>query len=119
MKAGAVKDVAETPESRRSTRRATCGTTRRRMDTLGTLRASGRAGAVDFRPYLLAAAIIGGGAGLGAAIGALAGGGKGALIGAGIGGGAGTGTVLATKGKEIHYSPETRLTFTLARSIEV
>ena len=65
------------------------------------------------------AAIIGGGAGLGAAIGALAGGGKGALIGAGIGGGAGTGTVLATKGKEIHYSPEMRLTFTLARSIEV
>src|SRR5579862_903396 len=55
------------------------------------------------------AAIIGGGAGLGAAIGALAGGGKGALIGAGIGGGAGTGTVLATKGKEIHYSPETRI----------
>ena len=65
------------------------------------------------------AAIIGGGAGLGAAIGALAGGGKGALIGAGIGGGAGTGTVLATKGKEIHYSPETRLTFTLARSVEI
>jgi len=65
------------------------------------------------------AAIIGGGAGVGAAIGALAGGGKGALIGAGIGGGAGTGTVLATKGKEIHYPPETRLTFTLARSVEI
>src|SRR5437879_1916203 len=65
------------------------------------------------------AAVIGGGAGLGAAIGAIAGGGKGALIGAGIGGGAGTGTVLATKGKEIHYSPETRLTFTLARSVEI
>jgi hypothetical protein len=65
------------------------------------------------------AAIIGGGAGLGAAIGAIAGGGKGALIGAGIGGGAGTGTVLATKGKEIRYSPETRIQFTLARSIEI
>jgi hypothetical protein len=65
------------------------------------------------------AAIIGGGAGLGAAIGAIAGGGKGALIGAGIGGGAGTGTVLATKGKEIHYSPETRIPFTLARSVEI
>jgi len=38
---------------------------------------------------------------------------------AGIGGGAGTGTVLATKGKEIHYSPETRITFSLARSVEV
>jgi hypothetical protein len=36
-----------------------------------------------------------------------------------IGGGAGTGTVLATKGKEIHYGPETRLTFTLANSAEI
>jgi hypothetical protein len=65
------------------------------------------------------AAIIGGGAGLGAAIGALAGGGKGALIGAGIGGGAGTGTVLTTRGKEIHYSSETRIPFTLAHSVEI
>jgi hypothetical protein len=65
------------------------------------------------------AAIIGGGAGLGAAIGALAGGGKGALIGAGVGGGAGTATVLATKGKEIRYSPETRIQFTLARAVEI
>src|SRR5690349_8023840 len=65
------------------------------------------------------AAIIGGGAGIGAAIGALAGGGKGALIGAGVGGGAGTATVLATKGKEIRYSPETRIPFTLARSVEI
>jgi hypothetical protein len=65
------------------------------------------------------AAIIGGGAGLGAAIGAIAGGGKGAAIGAAVGGGAGTGTVLATKGKEIHYSPETRLTFTLAQPVEI
>jgi hypothetical protein len=65
------------------------------------------------------AGIIGGGAGLGAAIGALAGGGKGALIGAGIGAGAGTGTVLATKGKEIHYSPETRIAFTLDHSVEI
>jgi hypothetical protein len=65
------------------------------------------------------AAVIGGGAGIGAAIGALAGGGKGALIGAAVGGGAGTGTVLATKGKEIRYSPETRIPFTLAHSIEI
>jgi hypothetical protein len=65
------------------------------------------------------AAIIGGGAGLGAAIGAIAGGGKGAAIGAAVGGGAGTGTVLATKGKEIHYAPETRLTFTLAQPAEI
>ena len=65
------------------------------------------------------AAIIGGGAGIGAAIGALAGGGKGALIGAAVGGGAGTGTVLATKGKDIHYPPETRLQFRLAKPIEI
>lgn len=65
------------------------------------------------------AAIIGGGAGLGAAIGAITGGGKGAAIGAAVGGGAGTGTVLATKGKEIHYPPETRLTFTLVEPVEI
>jgi hypothetical protein len=65
------------------------------------------------------AAVIGGGAGIGAAIGAIAGGGKGALVGAAIGGGAGTGTVFATKGKEIHYSPETRIPFTLANSLEI
>src|SRR5438045_2774508 len=44
-------------------------------------------------------AFIGGGAGLGAAIGAIAGGGKGAAIGALAGGGAGTATAAAT-GKE-------------------
>lgn len=65
------------------------------------------------------AAIIGGGAGIGAAIGAITGGGKGAAVGAAVGGGAGTGTVLATKGKEIHYGPETRLTFTLANAVEI
>jgi hypothetical protein len=65
------------------------------------------------------AAIIGGGAGLGAVIGALAGGGKGAAIGAAVGGGAGTGTVLATKGKEIRYGAETRLQFTLASPVQI
>jgi hypothetical protein len=65
------------------------------------------------------AAIIGGGAGLGAAIGAIAGGKKGAGIGAAVGGGAGTGTVLATKGKELNYPPETRLSFTLASPLEI
>ena len=65
------------------------------------------------------AGIIAGGAGVGAAIGAIAGGGKGAAIGAGVGAGAGTGTVLATKGKDIHYGPETRLTFTLASPVEI
>ncbi len=63
------------------------------------------------------AGIIAGGAGVGAAIGAIAGGKKGAGIGAIAGGGAGTGVVLATKGKEIHYGPETILNFTLSNSV--
>jgi hypothetical protein len=65
------------------------------------------------------ATIIGGGAGVGAIIGAIAGGGKGAAIGAAIGGGSGTGVVLATKGKQIRYPSETRLTFTLEKPVEV
>lgn len=63
------------------------------------------------------AMIIGGGTGVGALIGGIAGGGKGAAIGAAVGAGGGTGTVLATKGKEIHYPPETRITFTLSQSV--
>ena len=65
------------------------------------------------------AGIIGGGAGLGAAIGAIAGGGKGAAEGALIGGAAGTGTVLVTRGKEVEYRPETRLKFTLDKSVSL
>lgn len=63
--------------------------------------------------------IIGGSAAVGAAIGAIAGGKKGAGIGAIAGGGAGTGAVLATKGKEIRYPPETGLSFTLADSVRM
>jgi hypothetical protein len=63
--------------------------------------------------------VIGGGAGIGAVIGAIAGGKKGAAIGAITGGGAGTGVVLATKGKQIHYGSETRLNFTLANSVQM
>jgi hypothetical protein len=65
------------------------------------------------------AAIIGGGAGVGAAIGAIAGGKKGAAIGAGIGGAGGTGTVLATKGKEVKYDAESKLDFTLDKDVKV
>jgi len=65
------------------------------------------------------AGIIGGAAGIGAAIGAIAGGGKGAAEGALIGGGAGTGTVLLTRGKEVEYGPETRLKFTLEKSVSL
>jgi hypothetical protein len=65
------------------------------------------------------AEIIAGGAGIGAAIGAIAGGAKGAGIGAIAGGGAGTGAVLGTKGKEIRYPSETRLSFILANSVQM
>ena len=65
------------------------------------------------------AAIIGGGAGVGAAIGAIAGGGKGAAIGAAVGGAGGTGTVLATKGKQVKYEAESKLDFTLDQDVKV
>jgi hypothetical protein len=65
------------------------------------------------------AKIIGGAAAVGTAIGALTGGKKGALEGAAVGGGAGTGVVLATKGKEIEFGPETKLSFTLDKPVEL
>jgi hypothetical protein len=65
------------------------------------------------------AAIIGGGAGVGTAIGAIAGGKKGAAIGAIVGGGGGTAAVLATKGKDVEYPAETKLEFTLEQEATV
>ena len=65
------------------------------------------------------AAMIGGGAGVGAIIGAIAGGGKGAATGAAIGGGGGTGAVLATRGDDLHYPPESRLKFVLSKEVEL
>jgi hypothetical protein len=63
------------------------------------------------------AAKIGGGAALGAIIGAVAGGGKGAAIGAGAGGAAGAGTVLATRGKPAALPSETRIPFRLSSAV--
>jgi hypothetical protein len=65
------------------------------------------------------AGVIGGAAGVGAVIGAIAGGGKGAATGAAIGGGGGTGVVLATRGEDVHYPPETRLNFVLSKVAEL
>jgi hypothetical protein len=65
------------------------------------------------------AAVVGGAAGVGAAIGAIAGGKKGAGIGALIGGGSGTGAVLATKGNEVEYGSEAKLTFKLEKATEL
>jgi hypothetical protein len=59
------------------------------------------------------AAIIAGGTGVGAAIGAITGGKKGAAIGAIIGGGGGTATVLATPGRDMKIDPETKVNFVL------
>lgn len=64
-------------------------------------------------------ALIGGGAGGGALIGALAGGGKGALIGGPIGAGAGTAVAFFTGKKDIRLPAETRIAFRLAEPITV
>jgi hypothetical protein len=58
---------------------------------------------------------IGGGAGAGALIGALAGGGKGALLGGTLGAVGGTGAAYATGKKEARFPAEQRLTFRLTQ----
>jgi hypothetical protein len=63
--------------------------------------------------------LIGGGAGTGAGIGAIAGGGVGALIGAGAGATAGTVGAVATGKRNLHLAPETRLTFRLREAVRV
>lgn len=64
-------------------------------------------------------AFIGGGAGGGALIGAIAAGGKGALIGGPIGAGAGVAAAALTGKKEIFIPAETRLRFRLAKPAEI
>jgi hypothetical protein len=64
-------------------------------------------------------AFIGGGAGGGALIGAVAGGGEGALIGAPVGAGAGTAFAFLTGKKDVHLHPETPLTFELAEPLTI
>jgi len=65
------------------------------------------------------AGFIGGGAGAGALIGALAGGGKGAAIGAAAGAGAGTAGAAATGKKEVEVPAETRLSFTTRADVMI
>ena len=63
--------------------------------------------------------VVGGGAALGAIIGAIAGGGKGAAIGA-LGGAAAGGTVqVMTKGERVRIPSETRLTFNLQQPLQI
>jgi hypothetical protein len=61
---------------------------------------------------------VGGGAAVGALLGALMGGGKGAAIGAVLGGGAGAGTQVLT-GKKQDLPAETQLTYKLATNAEL
>jgi len=63
--------------------------------------------------------LIGGGAGLGAALGAVAGGGAGALIGAGAGAAAGTAGAAATGKKNVGFPAETLLTFSLRAPVRI
>lgn len=65
------------------------------------------------------AALIGGGAGAGALIGALAGGGKGAAIGALVGGGAGTAGSAYTGNRDVTLPSESAVTFKLEAPIEL
>jgi hypothetical protein len=65
------------------------------------------------------AAMIGGGAGVGALIGGLAGGGKGAAIGLLAGGGAGTAGSAFTGNKQIVLPAETLLTFKLEHPVHI
>jgi len=65
------------------------------------------------------AATVGGGAALGAIIGAIAGGGKGAAIGTVAGAGAGTGVQAVTKGQQIRLQPEDVVQFRLTNGVTV
>jgi len=62
---------------------------------------------------------LGGGAALGAIIGAIAGGGKGAAIGALAGGGAGAGVQTLTRGKTVKVPAESLLTFRLEQPLQM
>jgi hypothetical protein len=65
------------------------------------------------------AAMVGGGAGAGALIGALAGGGKGAAIGALVGGGAGTAGSAFTGNRDVTLPAESAVSFKLESPLEV
>ena len=65
------------------------------------------------------ATITGGGAALGAVIGAIAGGGSGAVIGALAGAGAGAAAQVLTRGKEVRVPSESVLTFRLDQALRL
>lgn len=95
---------------------------------LVSLRVGGKTYAVDSGTYQeqakttrgkRSAEVIGGGAGLGALLGAVIGGGKGAAIGAAVGAGGGTAVQAGTKGQQIRIPSETRVDFTLRAPLTI
>jgi hypothetical protein len=63
--------------------------------------------------------MIGGGAGTGVLIGALAGGGEGALIGGPVGAGAGTAAAILTNKRDVKLPAERPLTFKLSKPVSI
>lgn len=94
---------------------------------LTDLSANGREYRIKTEPFVAIAvdnkerdaAIIAGGAGVGAAIGAITKGKKGAAIGAILGGGGGTAAVLATPGRAMKIEPETKVNFVLDNEVRL
>ncbi|HYL61293.1 MAG TPA: BON domain-containing protein [Candidatus Methylomirabilis sp.] len=94
---------------------------------LSRLEFKGKDVALATDPYALSAGSrgkntaekVGGGAALGAIIGAIAGGGKGAAIGAGVGAAGGGGYQAATKAKAVKVAPETKLDFKLSQPLDL
>ena len=94
---------------------------------LATIASGNRASSVQSEPLVIKgeshtksnATKIGGGAALGAIIGAVAGGGKGAAIGTGVGAAAGTGTAAATGKREAIVESEAVLSFTTSQTSAV
>ncbi len=87
--------------------------------TLNSIATGGRSYPISTQPWTTKgeshtksnATKIGGGAALGAIVGAIAGGGKGAAIGAGVGAAAGTGVAAASGKKDVNVESEAVLTF--------
>jgi outer membrane lipoprotein SlyB len=87
--------------------------------SVSTIRYGTAVANVTVEPYVIkggsqtksTATKVGGGAALGAIIGAIAGGGKGAAIGAGVGGAAGAGTAAATGKRPAEVQPEALVKF--------
>jgi len=94
---------------------------------LSTVSSGGRTSSLRVTPLVMKgeshgksnATKIGGGAALGAIIGAIAGGGKGAAVGTVAGGAAGTGAAAATGKKEVEIASETVLSFVTSTAADV